>query len=131
MCFRQITRCDPAILSITLLHDEDMPPFDTHGKKRVDMIVQMDAVGCKKASGESLTHLRRRDQSSAPTRFDGPIQQSHHVDKSRAYTVTPNERWNGQSHRHGRHTRTGIAGETKRREQNFGMNSGETDSAGK
>jgi hypothetical protein len=55
MCFRQITQCDRAILSITLLHDEDMPPFGTHGKKRVDTIVQLDAVGGKKANGDSLT----------------------------------------------------------------------------
>jgi hypothetical protein len=65
MCFRQITCCDPAIPSITFPHDEDMQPFDTHGKKRVDMIVQMDAVARKKAGGDSLTHLRRMDQSSA------------------------------------------------------------------
>ncbi len=55
MCFRQITCCDPAIPSITFPHDEDMQPFDTHGKKRVDMIVQMDAVARKKAGGDSLT----------------------------------------------------------------------------
>jgi hypothetical protein len=65
--FRQITRCNPAILSITFLHCEDMQPFDAHGKKCVGMIVQMDAVGRKKAGGNSPTHLRRMDQSSAPT----------------------------------------------------------------
>jgi hypothetical protein len=53
--FRQITRCNSAILSITFLHSEDMQPFDAHGKKCVGMIVQMDAVGHKKAGGKLLT----------------------------------------------------------------------------
>jgi hypothetical protein len=85
--------------SITFLHGEDMQPFDAHGKKCVGMIVQMDAVGRKKAGDNSLTHLRRMDQSSAPT------------------TRT--------------HTRTVSQARRTRQEQNFGMNSGETNSADK
>jgi hypothetical protein len=41
---------------------KDMQPFDTHGKEGVDMIVQMDAVECKKAGSDSLVlpenHIR-------------------------------------------------------------------------
>jgi hypothetical protein len=54
MCFGQITCCDSAIRSIMLLHREDMRPFDTHGKEGVDMIVQMDTVGCEKPGRDSL-----------------------------------------------------------------------------
>jgi len=65
--FRQITRCNSAILSITFLHGEDMQPFDAHGKKCVGIIVQMDAVGHKRRVASRSPHLRRMDQSSAPT----------------------------------------------------------------
>jgi hypothetical protein len=53
MCFREITCCDPAILSIMFVHGEDMQLFDIHGKEGVDMIVQMDAIECKKAGSDS------------------------------------------------------------------------------
>jgi len=67
MCFRQITCCDPAIPSITFAHDEDMQPFDTYGKKRRDMIVQMDAVARKKACPcpKSDTLAKRRESVDA------------------------------------------------------------------
>lgn len=64
--FRQITRCNPAILSITFLHDEDMQPFDPHGKKCMDMIVQMDAIGRKKGRWR-LAH---------PSTLNGPVERS-------------------------------------------------------
>jgi hypothetical protein len=65
--FRQITRCNSAILSITFLHSEDMQPFDAHGKKCVGMIVQMDAVGHKKAGGKLLT----------PSASNGSVERSY------------------------------------------------------
>jgi hypothetical protein len=58
MCFREITCCDPAILSIMFVHGEDMQLFDIHGKEGVDMIVQMDAIECKKAGSDSLLAAR-------------------------------------------------------------------------
>ena len=72
--FRQITRCNPAILSITFLHGEDMQPFDAHVKKCVGMIVQMDAVGHKKAGGNSLT----------PSASNGSVERSYDAQATRA-----------------------------------------------
>ena len=72
--FRQITRYNPAILSITFLHGEDMQPFDAHVKKCVGMIVQMDAVGHKKAGGNSLT----------PSASNGSVERSYDAQATRA-----------------------------------------------
>jgi hypothetical protein len=40
------------------VHGEDMQLFDIHGKEGVDMIVQMDAIECKKAGSDSLLVAR-------------------------------------------------------------------------
>ena len=69
MCFREITCCDPAILSIMFVHGEDMQLFDIHGKEGVDMIVQMDAIECKKAGSDSL--LAARTTLSLPKIISG------------------------------------------------------------
>ena len=58
MCLREITCCDPAIISIMFLHGEDMQPSGIHGKKGVDMIVQMDTVECEKPGRDSLLAAR-------------------------------------------------------------------------
>jgi hypothetical protein len=66
MCFREITCCDPAILSIMFVHGEDMQLFDIHGKEGVDMIVQMDAIECKKAGSDSLLAARTTLSTAVP-----------------------------------------------------------------
>jgi len=57
MCLQEITCCDPAIISIMFLHGEDMQPSGIHGKKGVDMIVQMDADECEKAGSFAVLSL--------------------------------------------------------------------------
>ena len=57
MCLREITCCDPAIISIMFLHGEDMQPSGIDGKKDVDMIVQMDADECEKAGSFAVLSL--------------------------------------------------------------------------
>lgn len=57
MCLREITCCDPAIISIMFLHGEDMQPSGLHGKEGVDMIVQMDADECEKSGSDPLPPL--------------------------------------------------------------------------
>jgi hypothetical protein len=80
MCFREITCCDPAILSIMFVHGEDMQLFDIHGKEGVDMIVQMDAIECKKAGSDSLLAARTTVVPENSIRWDsrGETESAHH-----------------------------------------------------
>jgi hypothetical protein len=50
---RAITLSNRAILAITLPHEVHMQPADAHGKMRTMVIVKTDAVGRKKARGDS------------------------------------------------------------------------------
>jgi hypothetical protein len=60
MCLREITCCDPAIISIMFLHGEDMEPPGLYGKEGVDMIVQMDADECEKSGSDWLPCVYRK-----------------------------------------------------------------------
>ena len=82
MCLREITCCDPAIISIMFLHGEDMQPSGIDGKKDVDMIVQMDADECEKAGSGSLLAARTHP-------FDGDTKQR--VYRVAAETTGPSE----------------------------------------